>query len=373
MADLLRAALDVLEVADYMECIPIVTGPIEATLLATGQTVYRAIAENPTGWLIFANRVRSRAIFKEALIHTVGMYNTPKVQKMIHDGILPDEVLSIVELKAQGVVNGVSAIMCRLVAYYPRSLKREATVGRIDKDNTGRAAYGNDILGWMALTAFRHWVGSMMATDQTAHAKDMGFAFMKAVFAGGQTYLNRKVMQQNFHRGFPMSAKVMNAVEFRLTEIKENVKGYVKPFFRASCQLDLHRYPVKHYTHINVSPEDFPWHAAMIAARDASIYQAMHFHDGFNAEIGSDESGDSLEFPQAGDGHDEMNGDAENFESRDIDEEELYDVSDYEGNYGGSEQDSNPDDPESDAEEGHYDAREDSTSTQGDSNAQEER
>lgn len=276
MADLLKAALDTLQVAEYLECITVVTGPIEATLLATGQNLYRAIAENPTGWLVFADRIRSRAIFKEAMIHACGCYNTDKIQTAIHDGNMSEAIVAIMERKAQEILNGVSTTTRRLSSYYPISLTRVATVGRIDKDNTGRADYGNDILGWMALSVFRHWLGDMMAMDHTSHAKDMGFFFMQLISQGGNAYLNRQLMQQSFHAKFPMSPKGMNAVEFRLTEIKHNVKDYVKGYFNRTCQLDLARYPVKHYTHINIAAEDFPWHAEQAAAHKADIHRALY-------------------------------------------------------------------------------------------------
>ncbi|CZT14905.1 uncharacterized protein RCC_00838 [Ramularia collo-cygni] len=292
MADLLKAALEALSVAEYLQCVPIVTGPIEATLLATGQNLYRAIAENPTGWLVFSDRIRSRAIFKEAMIHAVGRYNTDKIQTVIHDGAMHDGIVSILERKAQEVINGVSITMRRLSAYYPISLTRVATVGRIDKDNTGRADYGNDILGWMALCVFRHWLGDMMATDHTTHDKDMGFFFIQLIAQGGNAYLNRTLMQQSFHAKFPMSPKGMNAVEFRLTEIKNNVKDYVKGYFKPTCQLDLHRYPVKHYTHTNIAPEDFPWHAEQAAARNADIERVMYGLGNADEDEDLDEDGD---------------------------------------------------------------------------------
>lgn len=326
MADLLKAALDLLEVADYLECISVVTGPIEATLLATGQSLYRAIAENPTGWLTFANRIHSRAIFKEALIHTVGMYNTDKIQTVIHDGLLADEILPIVERKAQEVLHGVSEITRRLVAFYPMALKREVTVGRIDKDNTGRADYGNDIFAWMSLSVFRHWLGDMLATDNVSHAKDMGFCFIQLIAQGGQAYLHRAIMQQRFHHMFPMSAKGMNVVEFRLTEIKEAVKGYVKPYARPTCQLDLHRFPVKHFTHINVAPEDFPWHQAMIEARDRDIRRTMYGR-GDSGDEEEEEMDD--EDPHPGDGYDEMDGGSTGDFGPVGDGEEFYDGGDY--------------------------------------------
>lgn len=115
-----------------------------------------------------------------------------------------------------------------------------------------------------------------MAADNVTHAKDMGWFFMQTIAKGGNAYLNRTLMQTNFHgHGFPMSAKGMNAVEFRLTEIKDNVKDYVKGYMRPSCQLDLHRYPVKHYTHITIASTDFPWHAEETAKKNAEIANIM--------------------------------------------------------------------------------------------------
>lgn len=129
----------------------------------------------------------------------------------------------------------------------------------------------------------------------------MGFFFIHLIAQGGNAYLNRTLMQQSFHSKFPMSAKGMNAVEFRLTEIKDNVKDYVKGYLRPTCQLDLHRYPVKHYTHINVAAEDYPWAAEQAAASKAAIDLAMY---GPRDEEDENETDDDEDMSDARDGVD---------------------------------------------------------------------
>ena len=70
--------------------IPLITTSIEAALLTHNQLLYRSISNQPSAWIDFAYRVRSRPIFREALIHTAGCYNTDRVQEALpfmNDGV----------------------------------------------------------------------------------------------------------------------------------------------------------------------------------------------------------------------------------------------------------------------------------------------
>ncbi|SMQ49419.1 unnamed protein product [Zymoseptoria tritici ST99CH_3D7] len=267
MTDLLNAALETIAAAEYLKCVHVISGPIEATLLSTGQSLQRALSLYPPAWLMFAERIKSRAIFKQALIHGTGQYNMPVVQNAIADGSLSDSIIAVLEKKAQAVVNGVAQAQRCMASYYPAALMREKTIGRVDRDNIGRADYGNDILMWIALCVFRHWLSDQLAADHTHHAPDMGYQLMSIVNQGGNAYLSRQVLQHQFHARFPMSPKGMACVEHRLMEIKNNVAQWAAPLMVDDTELDTTRYPVKHYTHIRVDVEDYPWAAAETAAQ----------------------------------------------------------------------------------------------------------
>ncbi|KAI5361874.1 hypothetical protein Slin15195_G055250 [Septoria linicola] len=265
LAELLGNAFQATIVAENLNCIRIVSKPIEATLLGAGQNLYKAIADNPTAWLGFASRVKSRAIFKEAIIHAAGQYNTSHVREAMADGSLPEEVVKVLRKKGQWVKQTVSDSSRYLASYYPSMLLREFKPG--DKDNVSRASYGNDIMMWIAVTIFRHWVCDLMASDRTHHAKDCGWAFCNAICKGGDTYLDRKMLQTSFHARFPMTGKGMACVEHRLSEIKEDVKQWIMPLKKSNSALDLTQYPVAHFLHAPVFGEDYPWDDSTLEPR----------------------------------------------------------------------------------------------------------
>ena len=269
-------ALQITTVAEYLDCVSItaqpfpyalltcpqvhiITRPIEATLLATGQHLLKAVANNPTAWLSFAYRIRSKAIFRESLIHAAGQYMFPTVQASIENGDLPEEITTLLKKKASTIIEAVRSCERHLASYYPTILMREKTVGRVDRDNIGRANYANDIIMWIALCIFRHWASDMMASDQTHHAKDMGFAFINAVAKGGDAYLAKTVLHDQFHLRFPMSPKGMACTEHRLAEIKEVVKQWTVPLMRNESHLDRKANPQHHFLFTTVKVTDYPW------------------------------------------------------------------------------------------------------------------
>jgi hypothetical protein len=103
-------------------------------------------------------------------------------------------------------------------------LLREIRPG--DKDNVSRASYGNDIMMWIAVCIFRHWMCDLMASNRTHHAADCGWAFIDAVCKGGDTYLGREMLQRSFHTRFPMTGKGMACIEHRLAEVKDDIKQW---------------------------------------------------------------------------------------------------------------------------------------------------
>lgn len=193
--------------------------------MASGQTFYRSIAAKPAAWLDFAYRIRSGHIFKEALIHAAGQFNTPEMQ-MAMSTTMKKPILAVLEAKAKMLMDGVKMSQLQMLSYYPRTIQRELKVGLAEQDNIGRASYSNDIMTWIALVAFRHYVGQNVASDHTHHAEDMGYSYVYLISEGGDRYLDKPALQ-DFHRLFPMTQKGTSVLENRLTEIKEYVKKFV--------------------------------------------------------------------------------------------------------------------------------------------------
>ncbi|KAK5135590.1 hypothetical protein LTR08_005070 [Meristemomyces frigidus] len=263
MADILNTALEIVEVAEYLDCVHIITKSIEAVLLATGQTLHQSIQRYPIAWLSFASRLRSRIIFREALIHGAGQFNCKGIAAEVEN--LPKAVSDILTKKAKVLMAAMQQAEMKILSYYPSHLQREKTVGRADKDNTGRASYANDVMSWIALTVLRHFFAQNLCNGNTHNAEDMGWEVVTAIMAGGDTYLNKPQLE-SFHNLFPMSRKGAGVVEHRLDEMKELIKSFVRDLAKNESQLDIRLFPVKHFTCTTVDIHDYPWNTGYGAA-----------------------------------------------------------------------------------------------------------
>lgn len=189
-----------------------------------GQTLHRSIADNPIKWLDLAYRIRSRILFREALIHATGQYNTENVKKNVDKMQAP--VRDLLHKKGQALREAVRLAEKRILSYYPTHLQREKTVGRADKDSIGRGSYANDIMSWIGLIVLRHFFAQTVADDAGHNAPDMGKELVDAIMKGGDAYLNRHVLDQ-FHAYFPMSNKGNSVLEGKIEEMKEFIKKFV--------------------------------------------------------------------------------------------------------------------------------------------------
>jgi len=200
-----------------------ITKPIEATLLGTGQTLYRSIATAPAVWLDFALRIKSKFIYREAMIHAVGQYNTNNMATAMTQ--LDPRAAAIVNKKAGRLSDAVKDAMMRVMSFFPAQMLRSNVHNLANIDHFGRNSYSNDILSWMAITFFRQYIAQHVAGDQSHNAEDMGFALIKAIGEGGDGYLDKTTLEE-FHQFFPMSNRAKAVVENKINEIKESVKVF---------------------------------------------------------------------------------------------------------------------------------------------------
>lgn len=206
---------------------PLIVKPVEAALLATGQRLQSDVAEAPETYLDFGFRLQSKVLFREALIHGAGRFNSARVQEALQDNVYPRCVVKLLCQKAQQLVSASRMTQIQISSYYPEEMPRELATGRADRDSIGRNSYSNDILCWIGLTAFRQWLQQMVVNDKTHHAPDMGFKFFKTLAAGHDAYLDAHGLA-DFHFTFPMSQKGVAVVENKVTALKEMAKRYAQ-------------------------------------------------------------------------------------------------------------------------------------------------
>jgi len=222
-----------------------------------GQVLHRSIANNPPAWLDFAHRVQSRVIFREALIHGAGQYNTLAMQEALKT--MSRSVAEILIKKGKALQEAVRTAAYKIISYYPSHMQRERTVGRADKDSIGRASYANDIMSWIALVVLRQWLAQAQIGDETYASADLGKKFVDYIVEGGEKYLNKPELEP-FHAYFPMSAKGKAVLESHLANMKEHIKRFVQDFTANESQLDPSGYPVKYFLCTIIHPtSDYPW------------------------------------------------------------------------------------------------------------------
>ncbi|KAF1958034.1 hypothetical protein CC80DRAFT_503562 [Byssothecium circinans] len=254
----MRSALEdvtqMIAIADYLGCNNIVGKPIEVALLKHGQNLYRSIQLAPAQWAIMAYDIKSEGIFKEAIVHLAG--NWPRKKKLGEESLKQyPEIRTLVEKHYRRVYNKGRKLETLVMSTYPGDMATPSTSLPIKREE-----YQKDILVWMALTFFRHWVGSRIIVGKGHMGEDMGYELYRQLGTAGDAYMD-KVVTNQFHAKFPMTKKAMNVCENHLLEIKECIKGVVdrQGMMQSSLQLDINKFPVPYLTCVDFERKDFPW------------------------------------------------------------------------------------------------------------------
>lgn len=256
----IQAALEncyqLIQISDYLGCTGLISKPIEVALLKHGQDLFCTIQSIPYAWVKIAYRIRSEIIFKECLIHLVGNWKTSKLQTHLTERLRDVPGLrALVEKYHRALVSACKNLELGIMSLYSEDMRLPVSDLPIKRE-----AYGKDILVWMALTFFRHWVGQRLILEHGHNALDGGYALYRKIGTGGDEYMDKSVINQ-FHERFPMTKKAMNVLENHLMEIKDCMRGVVERhgILKSTCQLDVHRFPVPYLTCVDFRREDLPW------------------------------------------------------------------------------------------------------------------
>lgn len=256
MSTALADCYQLLQISDYLGCTGMVSKPIEVVLLKQGQDLFRAIQKAPFAWVEMAYRIRSELVFSECMIHLIGNWKTLKSGRSVGDCLRAITSLrELIETYHFKLLHKCKALELSIMSLYPGTMR--LPVGDLP---IKRESYAKDILVWMALMFFRHWLSQRLITEKGRHNIDCGFELYKQMGTGGDCYMDKSVINQ-FHTKFPMTKKALNVLENHLREIKECVKDVVDQhkILESNCQLDIHRFPVKYLTCTVFQRSDYPW------------------------------------------------------------------------------------------------------------------
>lgn len=262
----LRDVVGLTDIAESLGSVPCVSNALNLALVAQGEILYRSIAANAEVWGELALRIRSEIVFRESVVHLVGQWHSLSSDVMNR---LSVELREICQTKFTELDERKKSSELKILGHYPASLQvmlsQNQNVGAGSRTIRGKGvptrasqAYGSQIMGWMALSLFRHWLGQSIAGDMSRRACDGGLAFYTAIAEAGEKYLNQG-SREAFVRHFPLSAKARTQFDRAINDIKEEVKVYVTELVKKRCTLDVSRWPVTWLTCTEVSREDLPW------------------------------------------------------------------------------------------------------------------
>jgi len=243
-------------IANYLGCTRLISKPIEVALLKHGQDLFRAIRDKPHAWLQLACHIKSELVFRECMVHLVGNWKVLQLERAVKDRLRETPGLrALVEKYYRALQAQCRKLELAVTMHYPGKLAIP-----VEDLPVKREAYAKDILVWMALSFYRHYLNQRLNTEQGRLAKDSGYALYKQLGTAGEAYMDKSVINQ-FHTKFPMTKKALNVLENHLLELKNCVKEIVDrhAILKANCLLDVHRFPVPYLTCTLFQREDFPW------------------------------------------------------------------------------------------------------------------
>ena len=249
MATVLKDSVGLIDAAEELGSVDAVNDTAEIALLRQGNLLFRSIAGNPSAWSDLSMRLSSPTIFKEAVVHLVGQWQSMSVESRSR---LRPEIIEVCEAKYAALYSMKKTVESKIAGHYPSSLIRPTGM------NPGRTSYGSDIYMWMAGTLFRHWFAQCLAQDRAHNAKDGGASFYRLLATGGYAYLDRNTMI-HFHQHFPMTQKGNACLENAMSNFKEEIKTLVEDLLVNNSQLDVEKHHTPYLTCCEVTKADYPW------------------------------------------------------------------------------------------------------------------
>ncbi|KAI9802598.1 MAG: hypothetical protein M1833_001672 [Piccolia ochrophora] len=248
-ATLVGDCIGLVDVADYLDCLEKISEFVDVALMRQGPFLYRAIAAKPAVWSGLAVRIRSPSIFKEAIVHLVGMW--PGMSAAEKEN-LNNEVLQVCERKHQELDVIKKIAETKALSFYPDSVRRQGD------DHPCRRSYAGDIFTWMAISLFRQWFAHAISEGMSRAAMDGGAKLYRKIAEGGDAYLDRR-HADGFLQCFPMSGKSSAAFMHHLESFKQQIKPVVSDLLVSRCQRENGNEEYPYLTCCEMKNSDIPW------------------------------------------------------------------------------------------------------------------
>ena len=260
-----------LHLADMYDALEVIGPRVDHHLLRFQGRLWKQIAKYPPSYLKLGYLARSRAIFTEALVHTVGQW--PQGENQLR-GRAPEQVLELIEDKAAELEEMQTKIELKLYRLTLTTSRGE------------RVTPQNAYLDWLAMSLFRQWLAerttplpapilkepartdasrnehaSVAAQNAASVPVRLGRVFRK-MGAGGDAYLTRDELKK-FLKLQPeeYSKDTLRRFERRMERMKNLAEDVVRPLMRNFLELDLGRDGggLPYFTCTKITEDDYPW------------------------------------------------------------------------------------------------------------------
>ncbi|OGM41443.1 hypothetical protein ABOM_010090 [Aspergillus bombycis] len=240
---------DLVNLADCLRATRAVFPAIVDALQELGPHVYALIAEDPINWIKLGTYMRSALIFKEAAIHIIGNWNA------LEDDLdyLPSVVHELCESKQAQLVEFKQALEARMLTCCPYT-----TLPMASCTEDMATPCVKDFGMWTAMTYYSQWFCMAVAENRTYYARDGGAAFYRAIYAGGDAYLDTE--EQANTNAFRMSAYKAMILDKALNILKGEMSKFVSVLLINESHYDPDLMgDLPYLTCCKVDDEELPW------------------------------------------------------------------------------------------------------------------
>ncbi|KAG6088312.1 hypothetical protein E4U31_007846 [Claviceps sp. LM219 group G6] len=263
-----------LKLADQYDALAVVSPCVEYHLLQSQSKLWKHVARIPDSYLALSYQIRSKVIFKEALINVVGDWFLS--QKRPHLDV-PNFVFDIAENKVhelQETVNRVEGQLFRL----------SLTTARGE-----RVSPANDYMGWLAICLFRQWLAdntkaqpepacnNETVSDNDHHSEVERLVVPPTFYIcrvyrilgsdNPSAFLDHKDCEAFLALNPQLyTPENLDRFEKRMADLKALARELVGPLLRNSLELDVTKYngpseifkPL-YFTCTTIEDDDIPW------------------------------------------------------------------------------------------------------------------
>lgn len=232
LGELIAEALAIVDIAEYLGCIHVISHALDVQLAEKGQILWRAIHKNPKAWCELGVRIRSFSIVKESLVHLAGLWSSFNDAEKDMDS----KIRELCEYKAKVLEGYKDLIRWRLVTYEPEYLEHQSEVSQ----ENGIGIYAKQVIDWMALAYYYRWIGIMMAKRRDHQADDGGWRLYNSIWHGPKFWMSESDTER-FLAKHSMTTRSRKNFAETIKFIKTGVQKIVNPLLASRLSLDLSR------------------------------------------------------------------------------------------------------------------------------------